>query len=104
MPVERMPKVSSARLVQLLRPPVADGAPDRTRVVPPLEQLLPELSLLREAEEEPRERTDRDERSLDHHHRAREPLVAERRHAPELLAARVDAVEDGARPDEDVAE
>src|SRR5688572_3392580 len=95
---------SSAPPYELLPAAVPHGAPDRTRIEPSLEQLLPQFAFAREAQEEPRERHDRDERPFDHHHRAGETLVPERRDAPELLAARVDAVEDRARPDEDVAE
>ena len=62
------------------------------------------LALRGEPQEQPRERDDRDERALDHHHAAREALVVERGHPERPRRVLVERVEDGVRPDEDVAE
>src|SRR3954469_25208679 len=94
----------SMRLFELLRTAVADGTLDRPRVEPPLEQALPLFALRREPQEEPCERQDRDDRALDHHHAAGQPLVVERRHPERPGRVLVERVEDRVRPDEDVPE
>src|SRR5581483_12267617 len=66
---------ASAQIREFLRASVANGARDRARVEPLLDQLLPELPLARQPEEQPDERRQRDERALDHHHAPCDPLV-----------------------------
>src|SRR3954462_1883579 len=94
----------SARPHKFLRPAVADGPLHRARVEATLQQLLAQLALARHPQEEPGERHERDDRALDHHHTAREALVGERRHPPQPAVMGVDRIEDGAGPEEDVAE
>src|SRR3954451_2654241 len=94
----------SARPDEFLRPAVADGALHRARVEATLQQLLAQLTLARHPQEEPSERHQRDDRSLDHHHGAGDPLIRERRHPPEPILVRVDNVVDAASPEEEVAE
>src|SRR5947207_1353836 len=71
---------------------------------PVIGQLLAQLALGGHAQEEPGERRDRHERPLDHHHRARDPLVVEWRDPPQARGVLVERVEDVARPEEDVPE
>src|SRR5919201_5498282 len=101
MPAERTsPRTGSAELGHFLSSAVPDGAPHRARVEATFEQLLPELAFGGEAEEEPRDRCERNERSLDHHHGAREALVVQRRDAPRA-AVLVERIEDAPGPQED---
>ncbi len=83
---------------------VANGATRRSLVDAALDELLPHLSLLRHAQEEPGERDDRDERALEHHQRPGEALVGVRREPEVVVSGVVDVVERRAAPDEDVAD
>src|SRR6266487_1907670 len=83
---------------------IANGAPNRPGIQPALEQLLSQLALGREPQEQPRERGDRHQRALDHHHRPGERLVVEGRDSPARVGLDVIRVEDRARPEKDVAE
>src|ERR671936_441716 len=87
----------SSSLRELASAPVAHGAPDRARVEAPLEQLLTELALSGKPEEQPCQRSEGDERALDHHHRAGKALVVQRRDSPLPRGVLVDAVERTAR-------
>src|ERR671922_1658800 len=81
--------ISGDALLKLPPAPVADGAPDEPRVVPLLEQPLADVAFLRQAQEEPGDGDDRDDRPLEHHQGAREALVALGREPEELVAALV---------------
>ena len=89
--------------LELVPAAVADGSAHGPRVMTPLEQLLPDLTLLRHAQEQPGDRDDRDQRALEHHQRAGEALVGLRREAEVVVARLVDVVE-GLGPDEDVSD
>src|SRR5262245_26035487 len=106
IPVERTLRVpsGSAWVLEFLSAPVPHSPARRARIHALLDQLLAQLALLAPAQEQPGDRAEGDDRAVDHHHRAGERLVANRREPVEPGAVVVDAVDRRPGPDEDVAE